>query len=75
MAYEAWLYLNFVMCGGAIPYPWYYDIQLSDRPLTNLLLYLVVVNAMISGIVLGYRRYIIACVGSAMATQRPTKRE
>jgi Zn-dependent protease len=44
-------------------------------PLTNLLLYLVVVNAMISGIVLGYRRYIIACVGSAMATQRPTKRE
>ena len=74
VAYEAWLYLNFVMCGGAIPYPWYYDIQLSDRPLTNLLLYLVVVNAMISGIVLGYRRYIIACVGSAVATQRPTKR-
>ena len=36
VAYELWLYTNYTQCGGAIPYPWYYDIQLSARPGTGL---------------------------------------
>ena len=64
-SFELWLCLNWYMCGYAIPYPWYYDIQLSSRPLTNLVMYLVVVNLMISGLVIAYRKFIAQCVGHA----------
>ena len=58
------------MCGKAIPYPWYYDIKLSSAPVTNLLLYLVGVNVMLVGLVIGYRRFIDAytSAGSAKAS-------
>lgn len=57
--FEAWLYTNWAMCGHAIPYPWYYDIQLSAHPVLYMLAYLLSVNTMASGLVLAYRRYIL----------------
>lgn len=61
--FECWLLLNWTQTGGAIPYPWYYDIARSPYPLGALLLYLVVVNVMVSYLVLGYRRFILSWVG------------
>ena len=60
ICYEAWLALNGYMCGGAIPYPWYYDIFLKlPYPMPGLAAYLVVVNALLAAVVLALRRLIV----------------
>lgn len=57
--FETWLFINYLQCGGAIPYPWYYDIALSPYPKALLALYLVGVNTMCCAIVFGFRRFIL----------------
>lgn len=66
--FETWLFINWSKCGMAIPYPWYYDIQLSSMPATNLVLYFLGINVMISSLVIAYRAFIFGYVGS------PTKK-
>ena len=59
LTYEAWLYLNLVMCDGAIPYPWYYDIGFSAYPMTGFVMYGLAVNALLVMVVVGFRRFIL----------------
>ena len=70
VAYELWLYLNLVRCGGAIPYPWYYDIGLSPAPRLGFVAYGLIVNAALVGVVLGVR-YVIMCRAKGAHAEEP----
>ena len=59
VCYEAWLFLNYCMCGAAIPYPWYYDLGFSPYPVTSLAAYGVGVNVFLSVVVVALRRFIL----------------
>lgn len=65
LAYHAWLFTNFVMCGGAIPYPWYYDMLLSPYPVASLAIYMLLVAGFLACVVLGYGQVIAWRCGSA----------